>query len=170
MNFFDMGENLVFRSWYYFRQGWSTYFAFIFAAVNTLTVTYFLAVDNYPELKIIFPSFEIYIGFISLIGVPLLVLIGYLHYKKSAAYRSEADIIFEVNPFVRRMLVNTELLIKLNLQLTENMIASSKNQKNSEDEIKNLKKLKDELQQLIDNRSFSNKMDLEYLKKNISTK
>jgi|TARA_B110000438_G_scaffold79532_1_gene79627 hypothetical protein len=165
-----MGENLVFRSWYYFRQGWSTYFAFIFAAVNTLTVTYFLAVDNYPELKIIFPSFEIYIGIISLIGVPLLVLIGYLHYKKSAAYRSEADIIFEVNPFVRRMLVNTELLIKLNLQLTENMIASSKNQKNSEDEIKNLKKLKDELQQLIDNRSFSNKMDLEYLKKNISTK
>ena len=170
MNFFDMGENLVFRSWYYFRQGWSTYFAFIFAAVNTLTVTYFLAVDNYPELKIIFPSFEIYIGIISLIGVPLLVLIGYLHYKKSAAYRSEADIIFEVNPFVRRMLVNTELLIKLNLQLTENMIASSKNQKNSEDEIKNLKKLKDELQQLIDNRSFSDKMDLEYLKKNISTK
>jgi len=165
-----MGENLVFRSWYYFRQGWSTYFAFIFAALNTLTVTYFLAVDNYPELKIIFPSFEIYIGIISLIGVPLLVLIGYLHYKKSAAYRSEADIIFEVNPFVRRMLVNTELLIKLNLQLTENMIASSKNQKNSEDEIKNLKKLKDELQQLIDNRSFSNKMDLEYLKKNISTK
>jgi hypothetical protein len=165
-----MGENLVFRSWYYFRQGWSTYFAFIFAATNTLTVTYFLAVDNYPELKIIFPSFEIYIGIISLIGVPLLVLIGYLHYKKSAAYRSEADIIFEVNPFVRRMLVNTELLIKLNLQLTENMIASSKNQKNSEDEIKNLKKLKDELQQLIDNRSFSNKMDLEYLKKNISTK
>ena len=136
-----MGENLVFRSWYYFRQGWSTYFAFIFAATNTLTVTYFLAVDNYPELKIIFPSFEIYIGIISLIGVPLLVLIGYLHYKKSAAYRSEADIIFEVNPFVRRMLVNTELLIKLNLQLTENMIASSKNQKNSEDEIKNLKKL-----------------------------
>ena len=165
-----MGENLVFRSWYYFRQGWSTYFAFIFAAVNTLTVTYFLAVDNYPELKIIFPSFEIYIGIISLIGIPLLVLIGYLHYKKSAAYRSEADIIFEVNPFVRRMLVNTELLIKLNLQLTENMIASSKNEKNSGDEIKNLKKLKDELQQLIDNRSFSNKMDLEYLKKNISTK
>jgi hypothetical protein len=104
-----------------------------------------------------------------LIGVPLLVLIGYLHYKKSAAYRSEADIIFEVNPFVRRMLVNTELLIKLNLQLTENMIASSKNQKNSEDEIKNLEKLKKELEQLIDNRSFSNKMDLEYLKKNIST-
>ena len=137
-----MGENLVFRSWYYFRQGWSTYFAFIFAAVNTLTVTYFLAVDNYPELKIIFPSFEIYIGIISLIGIPLLVLIGYLHYKKSAAYRSEADIIFEVNPFVRRMLVNTELLIKLNLQLTENMIASSKNQKNSEDEIKNLKRIK----------------------------
>jgi len=164
-----MGENLAFRSWYYFRQGWSTYFAFIFAAVNTLTVTYFLAIESYPELKVIFPSFPIYVGMITMIGVPLLVFIGYLHYKKSAAYRSEADIIFEVNPFVRRMLVNTELLIKLNLQLTENMIASSKNDKISQDEIQNLEKLKKELQQLIDNRSFSNKMDLEYLKKNIST-
>ena len=104
-----------------------------------------------------------------MIGVPLLVFIGYLHFKRSAAYRSEADIIFEVNPFVRRVLVNTELLIKLNLQLTENMIASSKNDKMSQDEIQNLEKLKKELEELIDNRSFSNKMDLEYLKKNIST-
>ena len=32
-------NNLGFRSWYYFRTGWSTYFAFILAALNTLTVT-----------------------------------------------------------------------------------------------------------------------------------
>lgn len=164
-----MEGNVVFRSWYYFRQGWSTYFAFIFAAVNTLTVTYFLAIDGYPELQLIFPSFPIYIGSISLIGVPLLVFIGYLHFKRSRAYRSEADITFEVNPFVRRVLVNTELLIKLNLQLTENIIASSENEKTSKVEIENLQKLKKELYELINNRSFSNKLDLEYLKKNIST-
>ena len=53
-----MKRNLAFRAWYYFRMGWSTYFAFIFAAINTLTVTYFLAIDNYPFLQEIFPTFE----------------------------------------------------------------------------------------------------------------
>ena len=42
-------------------MGWSTYFAFIFAAVNTLTVTYFLAIERYPFLTTIFPSFLQYI-------------------------------------------------------------------------------------------------------------
>ena len=54
-------NNLGFRSWYYFRTGWSTYFAFILAALNTLTVTYYLAVEKIPVLNIIFPSFAYYI-------------------------------------------------------------------------------------------------------------
>ena len=49
-------NNIGFRGWYYFRTGWTTYFAFILAAINTLTVTYFLAIENYPILKSIFPS------------------------------------------------------------------------------------------------------------------
>ena len=69
-------NNLGFRSWHYFRMGWATYFAFIFAAVNMLTVTYFLAIDNYPSLKAIFPSFEIYILIAVGIGIPLLTIIG----------------------------------------------------------------------------------------------
>ncbi|SVE64402.1 uncharacterized protein METZ01_LOCUS517256, partial [marine metagenome] len=43
-----MTKNTGFRGWYYFRIGYSSYFAFIFAAINTLTVTYFLAIENYP--------------------------------------------------------------------------------------------------------------------------
>ena len=86
-------NNLVFRCWYYFRMGWSTYFAFILAAINTLTVTYFLAIDNYPSLKTIFPSFEIYITIIVSIGIPLLIAIGYAHFKKSQAFKSEVDIL-----------------------------------------------------------------------------
>ena len=53
-------NNLGFRGWYYFRTGWSTYFAFILAAINTLTVTYFLAIENYPSLKSIFPQFHFF--------------------------------------------------------------------------------------------------------------
>ena len=71
-----MVKNTGFRSWYYFRMGWSTYFAFVFAAVNTLTVTYFLAIENYPILKEVFPTFAIYIIIIAGIGIPLLTFVG----------------------------------------------------------------------------------------------
>ena len=46
-----MRENAGFRAWFYFRQGWTTYFAFIFAAINTMVVTYYLAVENIPILQ-----------------------------------------------------------------------------------------------------------------------
>ena len=49
-----MEKNLTFRGWFYFRTGWATYFAFIVAAVNALTVTFFLAIDKYPTLSVIF--------------------------------------------------------------------------------------------------------------------
>ena len=103
-------NNIGFRSWYYFRMGWSVYFAFILAAINTLTVTYFLAVDNYPELKTIFPSFEVYIVTIVSIGIPLLVLIGYSHYKRTVAFKSEVDVQMESNPYQRRNIVNLSLI------------------------------------------------------------
>ena len=90
-----MGKNPGFRAWFYFRQGWSTYFAFIFAAVNTLTVTYYLAIDNYPFLKSVFPSFEQYILIVVIIGIPLLVGVGYAHYKKTPSFRAEADVFVE---------------------------------------------------------------------------
>ena len=55
-----MIKNLPFRAWFYFRQGWGTYFAFILAAVNTLTITYYLAIEEAPILKELFPSFIFY--------------------------------------------------------------------------------------------------------------
>ena len=64
-------------------MGWATYFAFIFAAVNTLTVTYFLAIERYPFLTTIFPSFLQYIVIIVGIGIPILVIVGYIHYKNT---------------------------------------------------------------------------------------
>ena len=108
-----MKRNLAFRSWYYFRNGWSTYFAFIFAAINTLTVTYFLAIERYPFLHDIFPTFLHYVVILCLTGIPILILVGYAHFKRTSAYRSEADIGMEVNPYFRRILLNTELMLSL---------------------------------------------------------
>ena len=140
-----MRRNLAFRSWFYFRQGWSIYFAFIMAAINTLTVTYFLAVDEYPFLTDIFPTFVHYIIIVCSIGIPLLVIIGYIHFKRSSAIRSEADIQMEVNPYWRRLLINTELMIPLYLKLSDFIIKASNDEKLTKSELDEIAKLKHEL-------------------------
>ena len=113
-----MNKNPGFRAWFYFRQGWSTYFAFVFAAINMLTVTYFLALENYPSLKEVFPTFEQYILITVIVGIPLLILVGYAHYKKTPSYRAEADVWMESNPYQARVLVNTQFTLELNMKLT----------------------------------------------------
>ena len=147
-----MRNNLGFRGWFYFRQGWSVYFAFIFAAVNTLTVTYFLAIDNYPFLKDVFPSFIHYVAVIVLIGIPLLVLVGYAHYKRTASFKAEADIHIEANPHLRRILTNSEFMLSMSLQLSELSMKLMNNEKLTSDEMNNLKQLQIEFQKQIGGR------------------
>ena len=150
-------------------MGWSTYFAFILAAINTLTVTYFLAIDNYPSLKIIFPSFEIYIFIIVTIGVPLLIFIGYSHYKKTKAFRSEVDVLIETNPWQRRNVVNTDIILRLNTNLIALILKLSKNV-SSEEELKNVEKIQKEIIELVKNRSLFNNLDIDYVNENIRKK
>ena len=164
-----MKSSIGFRGWFYFRMGWSTYFAFILAAINTLTVTYFLAVDNYPALKIIFPSFEIYVLILISIGVPLLIFIGYCHYKKTKAFRSEMDILVESNPFLRRTNVNTDIILRFNVNLINLVLKLSKDTI-SEDELNDMKKIQKEVTDLIKNRSLFNNLDIDYINKKIREK
>ena len=161
-----MGKNPGFRAWFYFRQGWSTYFAFIFAAINTLTVTYYLAIENYPSLKTIFPSFEQYILIVVLVGIPLLVLVGYAHYKKTPSYRAEADVWVESNPYQARVLVNTQFTLALNMKLTDVLLKLSSNQEITQKEIEEIKTLQSKFLEHIDDRTISNKKDQSYFKEN----
>src|SRR3989338_4963736 len=133
-----MEKHLGFRAWFYFRNGWSLYFAFIFAAINTLTVTYYLAIERIPSLQMIFPSFLHYVVIVTLVGVPLLIFIGYAHYKKTAAFRSEVDISMETNPYQRRMVVNTEAILRLNLKLLDLILKSSAVDKDSKEDLENI--------------------------------
>ena len=147
-----MSRSIGFRGWFYFRQGWSVYFAFIFAAVNTLTVTYFLAIENYPILKEVFPSFSHYIVIVVTIGIPCLVLIGSAHYKRTASFKAEADIMIETNPHWRRILQNTEVLLPSYITLLELVVKISKNEKLSEDDMNQISNLKNNLDEHIKKR------------------
>ena len=162
-----MSRFLIFSSWFYFRTGWQTYFAFILAAINTLTVTYFLAIENYPSLKTVFPSFEIYILIIVSIGVPLLVLVGFVHFKRSHSFKSEADVLIESNPYQRRNTVNSEIILRLNLQLMSTLLKVAKKEDLSEEEIEEITQLHDEILKLSKDRTLTDNIDMNFLKKEI---
>jgi hypothetical protein len=162
-----MGKNKGFRSWYYFRMGWSTYFAFIFAAINTLTVTYYLAIEKIPILVSIFPSFIQYVLIVSGLGIPILVLIGYAHYKRTKAFQSEVEILIESNPFAARNIANTEMILELNLKSLDAILALYQNKKISDSELKEIKELHEKISNFKNSRTFSNNKDRDYLRKEL---
>ena len=157
-----MDKKKGYRSWFYFRIGWNTYFAFVLAAINTLTLTYYLAIDNYPVLKDLFPTFEQYVLIVVSIGVPLLAFTGYAHYKRTKAFRAETDVWIESNPYQARLLVNTEMILGLNLKLSEFIIKLSKGEKLKDDQLKELSDLQKKFSDHISSRTLDNKQDKKF--------
>ena len=145
-------KTLPFRVWFYFRMGWSTYFAFIFSAVNTLVVTYYLAIEKMPFLKDVFPSFAIYAVTLILIGVPLLVLFGWLHYKKSQAFSSEQDITYESSPYFFKLPKGwqREVTAPFQLIVLEIMEKIVKNEELSDEDKKEIERLRKDLKKLME--------------------
>lgn len=90
------------RAWLYFRHGYAYYFAMAVSGMNTLILLYFMVGDKVEQIRIIFPHFFYFAGFAIAVGVPLLIIIGWTHYKKS--YKSEAEILFENNPSFYKLL------------------------------------------------------------------
>ena len=99
----------------------------------------------------------------------MLILIGYVHFKRTAARRAEIDVAYETNPYVARTLVNTQIILSLNFKITEIILKLSIGEKLSKEEIANARKLQEELNDFISQRTFKNKMDLEFFKKLEST-
>ena len=158
-------KNIGFRSWFYFRTGWSMYFAFILSAVNTLTVTYYLAIERAPVLKEIFPSFIIYVVFFVLIGVPILITAGLIHFKKTSARKAEVDISVETNPYQLRNLVNSELIINLNVRIAKIILDSEQGKKIDEDDLKKLQEVLNTTEGFLSKRTVAKERDLEFFRK-----
>ena len=160
----DVRKNIGFRSWFYFRTGWSMYFAFILSAVNTLTVTYYLAIEQIPFLKEIFPSFLHYVIIFVMLGVPILIITGLIHFKKTSARKAEVDISVETNPYQLRNLVNSEMILLLNMKLARIIFNSEKGEKISEDDLKELKLLLEKSEKFLANRTVAKERDLEFFR------
>lgn len=152
------------RLWYYFRTGWSTYFALISGSVNTLTVTYYLAIDKIPSLTEVFPNFLSYVVIASSIGIPTLVLVGYLHFKRIGTFTAESRVNYEGNPFARRTLINSELTLDINLKLLNLLLNNQKNENLDPEKIKEIENLRTSLEDLVLKRQMDKKVDMKFMK------
>ena len=144
-----------FRLWVYFRIGWATYFGFIFAAVNTLVVTYYLAIENIPILQQVFPTFTHYIIATILVGIPVLIGVGYIHFKKSQAFKAESDVRVETNPHQHRILGNTEMILMIVFRLNTLLIKKLSNEKLTEYELNEIIDLRKRIKDYQNRRTLS---------------
>jgi len=104
---------------------------------------------------VIFPTFFHYVVIVVGIGVPLLIIVGYVHYKRSKSFRAEQDILVEASPHFRRILQNTEVLLLSDLKITELMIKLSENKKLTDKELEEVSKLQNQLNNHINKREIS---------------
>jgi len=141
----------IFRAWFYLRQGYSVYWSFAFMGINVMTVTYFLAIEKAPFLKEVFPSFVEYILFLVIVGVPILVFTGFMHYKKIRGYASEAEVHTENNPYIYKLSpgFQSNVIFPFYLLATRLLVKLANNEKLDEKDQKMISKLEKNLDILL---------------------
>ena len=72
-------------------------------------------------------------------------------------------VVFESNPFQRRMLVNSEVITKFQLELSRMLLKLNSSESISAEEKENILKMHDELTKMLDNRTLTNAFDKDYL-------
>jgi hypothetical protein len=133
-------------------MGYSVYLSFMMAVVNVMVTVYYLAITNIPDLKSIFPDFTVWAVTVIIIGIPLGVLVGWLHLKRSPAYRSEMDVAVESNPYYYKLPPGywKDALVPVLLETMKLNIKLLNKETLSENEMKDLKTLQKKLEILID--------------------
>jgi hypothetical protein len=104
MNFWKV----IFRAWFYFRQGYNLYLAFLLGFSSNVVVLYRLGVMDNNYLKPIFPSLGVFALVGVLIAVPIGILAGLYHMKRTGAFAADASVATESNPYVYKVVPGKE--------------------------------------------------------------
>ncbi len=140
-----------FKVFYYFRTGYATYFAMIVGVVNIMTTTYFLAAKKIPLILQLFPTFQSYVLALVLTGIPIVVLMGWLHLKRIGTYSAEANITTEAHPYSYKLApgILREVFGPAYLWILRLNMKRAMGEKLTEDEMESIKKIEDQLVKLI---------------------
>jgi len=112
---------------------------------------YYLAIEKAPFLKEVFPSFVEYIIFLVLAGIPILVLTGFIHFKKVRGYASEAEVHVENNPYIYKLTpgVQSNVVFPFYVLVTRLLVKLANNEKLDEEDQKIISKLEKNLDILL---------------------
>lgn len=141
-----------FRTIYYFRMGYVTYLALLLGAVNVMTSTYFLAIDEIPFIKEIFPTFELYVITVVVVTVPAVTATGYIHFKRIGAHSAAESVVTQNYIFNYRMQpgFTIEAFGPAYKAILNAVLKRASSEKLTEEEIKEIDEVMKNLRHLID--------------------
>jgi len=141
-----------FRVFYYFRMGYATYLALGIGIVNVLTATYFLAIERVPAIKLLLPTFESYVITCIAIGIPLITFFGWLHFKRVGTYSTEISMALQNSPYNYRWQpgFTKEVFAPAYYSILNSNSKLLKGESLSQDELKKMSELENQLKNLID--------------------
>jgi hypothetical protein len=92
------------------------------------------------------------------VGIPTLIFIGYIHYKKSPAYTAEADVGVEAFPYHYKLLpgYNKEVVFPLYLMLTKFITKLANNEKLTKEELEQINEIQNKIKLLLDGGQVGN--------------
>jgi len=146
-------SRFLYRMWFYFRLGYSTYLIFLLGFATTLVTIYYLAIKNMPLLLDVFPHFLPFALLALFIGIPLSCFIGWIHMKGSAIWTSEVDINVEANPYLYKMYPGywKEVFTPLYLELLRGMkVMLEKEKMLTKDDKERIESLEENLRKLVE--------------------
>lgn len=124
----------------------------IVGLINVLSSTYFLAIKKIPWMINLFPTFSYYVLFCILVGIPLVIVVGWLHLKKVGTYAAEADISNEASPYNYKLVPGflKEAFGPAYLAILRINIKKIKGENLTPEELSEIKNIEEKLQKLID--------------------
>jgi len=91
---------LIFRAWFYFRQGYNVYLAFLIGFASNIVILYKLGIQGNDYLDWLFPSLRVFVIVGLVVAIPAGILTGLYHMKRTAAFAADASVQTEANPYV----------------------------------------------------------------------
>lgn len=110
-------REIIMRAWLYFRTGYGLYFSLFLGILSSAVTVYYLMIESVPALKTIFPSFEIFLIIGGFVGLPIITIWGWVHYKRIQAFGIEQRVMAESSPY----LVDSTALFSSLLCIAENL-------------------------------------------------
>lgn len=107
MTNFDLNR-IIYRAWFYFRVGYSTYLALLVGIASNLLLFYKLGIQDIDLLHDWFTSLTLFAITAILILLPVSIGAGLYHMKRTGAYAADAAVSAEQNPYAYKAIPGKE--------------------------------------------------------------